>query len=268
MQHPLVLCGHGWLGSYLADTRAPATVISTTRTPEKCRQLARQGYQAIPFTLGDDPAVLTRHCAKATVLLNIPPGRRNPSLDSYLDNMLALIDAMIDVKVGHLIFISTTSVYGEETTHTVTETTPVDPQTVSAKAHVAIEERLRRYPNYRVSIVRLAGLVGPDRHPVNALSGKHFSAGNKVVNLVHVTDVVTALTQLIQRGGEGKTYHLCSLAHPKRGDYYPRTAHARGLALPRFDDTTALPVGKRIDARWSWEMLNTRPQYATPDDMI
>lgn len=268
MQHNLVLCGHGWLGGYLAAACPESHITSTTRTPEKRQTLAEAGVHAMCFSLGDDPTQLVKAGKDATVILNIPPGRRSQNLGDFRQQMCALIDGFMQHNARHVVFISTTSVYGDETNNVVTEMSAVDPQTESAKAHVAIENHLQRYPANRFTILRLAGLTGPDRHPVNMLSGKHFGSGNKVVNLIHIHDVTTALQRIIARGGKGETLHLCSLNHPKRGDYYSRCAHERGLPPPTFEDTTAEPIGKRVDAAWSWERLGVAPDYPTVEKMI
>ncbi|WP_414828537.1 NAD(P)H-binding protein [Alteromonas sp. H39] len=268
MQHNLVLCGHGWLGGYLAATCPDAQITATTRTAEKQQALAGEGIHALCFSLGDDPSQLVQASKDATVILNIPPGRRSKDLGDFRQQMCELVDGFMEHNARQVVFISTTSVYGDETDGTVTETSATDPQTESAKAHVAIEKHIQHYPANRYTILRLAGLTGPDRHPVNMLSGKHFSSGNKVVNLVHIHDVTTALTRIIERGGKGEVLHLCSLSHPKRGDYYSRCAHERGLPPPTFDDTTAVPVGKQIDATWSWEQLGVTPAYPTVEDMM
>lgn len=268
MQHNLLLCGHGWLGGYLAAACPASQITSTTRTLEKCQALADTGINSMRFSLGDDAKQLVQASKDTTVILNIPPGRRSKNLGDFSQQMSELIDGFMQNDARHVVFISTTSVYGDEIDSVVTETSPVDPQTESAKAHVAIENHLQRYPANRYTILRLAGLTGPDRHPVNMLSGKHFSSGNKVVNLVHIHDVIAALKRIIKRGGKGETLHLCSLSHPKRGDYYSRCAHERGLPPPTFDDTAAKPVGKQIDAKWSWERLDIIPSFSTAEDMI
>ncbi len=268
MQHKLVLCGHGWLGGYLAADCPDYQIISTTRTSEKRQSLAEAGFNAQCFALGDNPDELVSVSKDATVILNIPPGRRSSNLADFRQHMCNLIDGFMEHGANQVVFISTTSVYGDETDAVITETSAVDPQTESAKAHVAIETHLQRYPASRYTVLRLGGLTGPDRHPVTMLSGKHFARGNKVVNLVHIHDVVAALKRVIERGGSGEVLHLCSLSHPKRGDYYRRCAHDRGLPLPTFDDTVAEPSGKRVDARWSWQRLGIQPVYATPEDMI
>jgi nucleoside-diphosphate-sugar epimerase len=281
MNNKLVICGYGWLGRYLGKAMsATHTIIATTRSEEKALKISDKHIKGLVFSLGDDTTTLCEALGNATLVLNIPPGRRNTQLDDFTDNMLTLIDNAVAARVARIIFISTTSVYGDNRTDVLNEHASTQPETASAKAHVAIEQHLldlKTNDKVDVKIVRLAGLTGPDRHPVNSLSGRSLNAGNKRINLVHVNDVVAALKTLIfadsSKNNSSKTdstdlYHLCSLQHPKRGDYYTQAAQKKGIAAPTFSDSDLAPTGKVIDAKASWALLGILPDYANPDDMI
>lgn len=267
MSKNVVICGYGWLGRYLAASLSPSTSISaTTRSSEKLKTLKRDGIQGIRFSLGDDSHDLLQALKGATLVLNIPPGRRNTQLDDFTQQMKTLVDDAKEVGVAQVIFISTTSVYGDDTTREIKETSSVMPETASAKAHVDIERHIAaNIENYQ--ILRLAGLVGPDRHPVNSLSGKSLSAGNKQVNLVHIEDVVAAIVNVIEGACTNTTLHLCSNTHPKRGEYYHDAAIAKQLPPPIFSDTEKPPTGKTINATYSWKALGVVPRFADPNAM-
>ncbi|MCQ8850389.1 NAD-dependent epimerase/dehydratase family protein [Alteromonas stellipolaris] len=281
MNNKLVICGYGWLGRYLGKAMsATHTIIATTQSEEKALKISDKHMKGLVFSLGDDTTTLCEALGNATLVLNIPPGRRNTQLDDFTDNMLTLIDNAVAARVARIIFISTTSVYGDNRTDVLSEHASTQPETASAKAHVAIEQHLldlKANANVDVKIVRLAGLTGPDRHPVNSLSGRSLNAGNKRINLVHIHDVVAALKTLIladsSKNKTSKTdstdlYHLCSLQHPKRGDYYTQAAQKKGIAAPTFSESDLAPTGKVIDAKASWALLGITPDYANPDDMI
>ncbi|NDV92551.1 NAD(P)H-binding protein [Alteromonas sp. 345S023] len=268
MSNKVVICGYGWLGSYLGAALSPHySLIATTRDKHKAAQLSTQGIEGVVYQLGDELHNLNRVVTDATLVLNIPPGRKNKDLSDFTQNMLHLIDNAISHKVKHIVFISTTSVYGDSRDGNINIHTPTAPETPSAKAHVKIEQYLLDHAT-KATIVRLAGLTGPDRHPVKSLSGKHLSAGHKRVNLVHVQDVVSALTHIIETPSTETLFHLCSNAHPKRGEYYVEAAKARGLELPVFEDTNHTASGKCIDATACWETLGISPTFSHPNKMI
>ena len=286
MNNKLVICGYGWLGRYLGKAMsATHTIIATTRSKEKALKISDKHIKGLVFNLGDDTITLCDEVSDATLVLNIPPGRRNTQLDDFTNSMLALIDNAVAANVARIIFISTTSVYGDARDDELNEHVSTQPETASAKAHVAIEQHLldlKTNAKVDVKIVRLAGLTGPDRHPVNSLSGRRLNAGNKRINLVHIRDVVAALKTLILAASSkadssnsetSKTdstdlYHLCSLQHPKRGEYYTQAANKKGIPAPTFSESDLPPTGKVIDAKASWDLLGIVPDYANPDDMI
>lgn len=267
MSNKVVICGYGWLGRYLAESLLPtSTLAATTRSDAKLHTLKSKGIQGIRFSLGEDSHTLLHALKDATLVLNIPPGKRNNQLDDFTRHMKKLIDDAKAAGVAKVVFISTTSVYGDSTSREVTETSAVMPETASAKAHVDIESHIAAtIAHYQ--ILRLAGLVGPDRHPVNSLSGKVLEAGNKQVNLVHIEDVVTALVNIIQGACRNTTLHLCSNSHPKRGVYYHEAAIAKQLPPPVFSDTEQPPTGKTINATDSWKALGVVPRFADPKTM-
>jgi len=268
MSTKLVICGYGWLGSHIGNAMLSThEVIATTRTVSKAQQLAQKNIQSIVYSLGDDTSVLDSAFCGATLILNIPPGRKNTQLDDFIHNMLALIESATNAGVKRIIFISTTSVYGDTHNNIVVEDSNIAPQTASAKAHAAIEKYLIDKVQ-QAYIVRLSGLTGPNRHPVTSLSGRSLPAGNKRVNLVHVQDVVSAIKVMVNSSPEHRIYHLCASTHPKRGDYYSRAAIKKGIAPPSFSDTELAPTGKLIVADNSWAYLGITPQYTNVDDMV
>ena len=80
-----------------------------------------------------------------------------------------------------------------------------------------------------MDILRLAGLVGPSRHPGRFFAGKSAPDGQHVVNLVHLQDVVAAIELLLQAPKGGHIYNLCAPRHPARGLFYPQMARELGL---------------------------------------
>ncbi|MDC8832286.1 NAD-dependent epimerase/dehydratase family protein [Alteromonas gilva] len=267
----LLLCGCGWLGGYLASHFANSKQITgTTRSQDKAQQLQQEGVKALLFALGDNPDSLSAHSANSTVILNIPPGRRNTDLDGFTRHMCELITALYrNQPPQQLIFISTTSVYGDQDGD-ITTGSPVAPTTASGEAHVAIEQHIQQCAPENGYILRLAGLVGPDRHPVKSLAGRTLSGANQVVNLVHVDDVVTTIGALMTQQPKQKLWHLSSSAHPMRGEYYPKMANQLGLAPIEFSDGSdhsTLPTGKSINPQATLDALGMTLEFASPWQM-
>ncbi|GEA13508.1 NAD-dependent epimerase/dehydratase family protein [Alteromonas sp. KUL49] len=266
MARRVVFCGYGWMAGYVeakltADNINNWHVAATTTTPDKAERLKAKGIDSYIFKLGDDTVNLVSLLSHSTLILNIPPGRRRADFEAYTHQMKSLVNDALEANVEQIVFISTTSVYGDSHSNKITETSATQPETSSAIAHVAIENHLLVNAPHCSTIVRLSGLIGPDRHPVNSLSGRHLKQGNKRVNLVDGRDVAEALVSVISRVPRGEVFHLSSPSHPKRGDYYTKLASERELTLPTFDDTDKPPCGKVINAEKSWQALGVTPKF-------
>lgn len=269
----ILLCGCGWLGQQLIQplTQANYTLSATRRSASETDKLIEKGLIAAPFELGHPfPDYLLIEPLKTTAIVMLPPGRRNLNCDNWLTNMKQLCNTLLKGSVSHLIFISTTSVYGEHAT-VITEQSPLNPQTASAKAHVELEKYLFDISKTGCSVLRLAGLVGPNRHPITSLSGRQLSEPSKVVNLVHSVDVIEALLRLIELGPQPLPMHVCSIEHPQRKAYYDTCAERYELPKANFiadSDGCSADTGKAIDATETWKVLGVSPKFPSPYDMV
>ncbi len=156
------------------------------------------------------------------------------------------MDSALAHRIPRIIFTSSTSVYGDAQ-GTVKETTPRNPVTNSGRVLEELEDWLHNLPGTSVDILRLAGLVGPGRHPGRFFAGKTAPDGEHGVNLVHLEDVIGAITLLLQAPKGGHIYNICAPAHPARNVFYPQMARLLGLEPPQFRNSLDSGKGKIID---------------------
>lgn len=262
MHKKIGICGCGWLGLPLAmQLKASGyTVLGTSRNKDKLKFMAEQGIQAFEYSLG---APLPWSAAPPDVLvINIPPGRREFDEVRFVAAMTALINQAL-VQKSHILFISSTSVYGEVSGE-IFETTQTQPVTASAKAHAIIEQQVLQGSG---TILRLAGLTGPARHPVRHLSGRVLDKGQQPINLVHQQDVITAIKAIIAKQLWRQTFHLSATEHPSRAEFYTWAATAAGLAVPQFSQGNNAEAGRWINASATLDKLGFTLQYPSPYDM-
>jgi nucleoside-diphosphate-sugar epimerase len=126
-----------------------------------------------------------------------------------------------------VLFTSSTGIYGSSS-GVITETSPIAADTASGKAVAAAEAWLQEQP-VSLTICRLAGLIGPDRHPGRFYSGRTIPQGDAPVNLVVQADVIDAIRLIIRSGLPQGIYNVCAASHPPKGDYYSAAAKAIGL---------------------------------------
>ncbi|MBV9488243.1 MAG: NAD-dependent epimerase/dehydratase family protein [Verrucomicrobia bacterium] len=101
---------------------------------------------------------------------------------------------------GHLLFCSSTSVYGQQDGQTVDEESPAEPARETGRILLEAERLVTAHGG---TVARLAGLYGPDRCvPLDKLlAGTAALEGNgeRIVNNLHQADAVSALIHLSQR---------------------------------------------------------------------
>ena len=142
------------------------------------------------------------------------------------------------------------------------ETTLRNPVTNSGRVLEELEDWLHNLPGTSVDILRLAGLVGPGRHP-DALPEKPPLMVKHGVNLVHLEDVIGAITLLLQAPKGGYIYNICAPAHPARNVFYPQMARLLGLE-PQFRNSLDSGKGKIIDGSRICNELGFEYQYPDP----
>lgn len=111
--------------------------------------------------------------------------------------MQEIVDSAPAHHIPRIIFTSSTSVYGD-IDGMAKENTERRPVTASGRVLKELEDWLHNLPGTQVDILRLAGLVGPGRHPGRFFAGKSAPDGQHGVNLVHLEDVIGAIELLLQ----------------------------------------------------------------------
>lgn len=266
----VAVIGAGWLGLPLCEKlkNSGKTVYATKRSAQDAEQVTYKGIDAFAYELGDEalPESLTK-CH--LYIINIGAGRRRFEKNVFETQMIKLLRQCLDDKRKKLIFVSTTSVYGERVRE-IKEDAEVEPISDSAQAHVAIEDFLKNNFPKSCTILRLAGLISEDRHPAVHFDGKKdVTQAHRMVNLIHRDDAISAIEKIIEKKLFGRVFHLCASEHPTRKDYYCWAAEQLELVPPQFLDETEQPAtGKKIDASDTLEALELELKYPSPYGML
>ena len=267
----VLVLGCGWLGLALARALIEAghPVSGTTTTPENLPSLREAGIDAHLLRLGStfgpaDEELLLSLLRQADVLvLNVPP--RAAASGAYPTLLRPVHRAVATAGIGHVLFVSSTSVYPNEARR-MRESDAVSTRDAASDVLRAEGHFVPRYGQWKSTVVRLGGLFGPDRAPGRFLAGrKDLDQGNAPVNLVHLTDVVGVIAGIIQHGLWGHTLNVCAAQHPRRRDFYPAAAEFLKLHSPTFKDEPAeLVSGKTIDS----SLVRTLLPYAFRHDEV
>lgn len=231
------ILGCGWYGLELAKSLIAQgyTVKGSSTTAEKLPILS--GYQIQPFLVSfekDETHYDPLFFQTDILFVCIPPKRSTSQQAAYCHKIESICNAAILHKVPNLIFISSTSVYGDHNTE-VTELTSPIPETASGNAILEAENLLKKQHGFSCTILRFAGLVGPGRHPGKFFAGKTgIPNGQAPVNLIHLTDCIGISLHLIKHQLFGLTINACSPDHPAKQDFYAAAALQAKLPPPGF----------------------------------
>ena len=199
------------------------------------------------------------------LITSLPPSRF--SSQQYCEHLAFLANQAKKQGVQHLIFTSSTSVF-PDISGQFDESSPLSAETEIGKTLIKAEKCLFQSEISHCDILRLAGLIGKQRHPVKFLAGKcNLKQGNSPVNLVHLEDCIQAITTLLMNPNGLRTYHLCAPIHPTREEYYTKAAACYDLFTPQFECSDSDPK-RIIMADKICRDLGFAYRYPNPDDML
>jgi len=261
----ITIIGYGWLGLPLAQSLQAAghTIAGSTTSESKLETLEKSGLPAVVLDLSDDlqqtPEIFEN---TDIVILNFPPKYKS-DFPNYADQCLKA--ANLFGAAAKFILISSTTIYpnevpvARESEYDRSKFTTIDPIAFA-------EEQMHQLLGERLTVVRMAGLIGGERHIANFFAGKtDIPHGDTPVNLIHRTDCIRIIERIIEKNCWGETFNACASEHPAKGVYYTFACAQLGLEKPHFLGGV---LGKTIDNSHSKKVLDFTYVYDTPFDFF
>ena len=258
------ILGCGWLGMPLAKAllEKGIQINGSTTTVEKLSLLQSENINPflidIPLIIDEGSVDMINFSSSMnsflqgseTLIIDIPPKLRNLSAatdeKTFVKKIATLIPFIIKSTVQNVLFVSSTSVYGENQ-GTVDESTKPEPETESGKQLLECESLLKSNSNFKTTILRFGGLIGSDRQPGKYLAGReNLENPDSPVNLIHQKDCIGIILKIIESDYWNETFNAVSPFHPSRESYYSQKAADLNLPLPKFDHSKP-SVGKLIE---------------------
>jgi nucleoside-diphosphate-sugar epimerase len=240
------LLGSGWLG--LALTRyfqqQSFRVKASTRASTRFDQL--RAFGAIPHLVDIDNLSndIQTFLDCDVLIVNIT----SKNIPSYIE----LIRTLEESAVRRVLFVSSTSVY-QNTNDMVTESEGLE--NVDSPLY-QIERLFISSPHFETTVVRLAGLIGPGRHPgLFFKNGKLVEQPDSPVNLIHQTDCVNIIGQIIEQKALGEIFNACAGSHPTKRDFYGQAKQSLGQSPPNFGQSNE-PAFKIVSNQKLKRVLN------------
>ncbi len=236
MKQKLAILGCGWLGVALGKHyhKKGWEVKASVRTLEKLKVLEKHGFKSFQINLtpleieGDYVKFLANN---DVLVIAIPPGLRYLNPESFVEKIALLCHHLSPNQ--RIIFISSTAVYGASQGLVDEFTTPL-PETENGQQILAAERLLQAHCS-QATVLRFAGLLGPNRHPIFGLSSKKtIVSGGTPINLIHLEDCIGLIETIIERSFWGKLVCGVSPYQPTKKQFYRAAAKDHGVPEPQF----------------------------------
>lgn len=198
MSKSLTILGAGYTARFLLPLAARhyARVLATSRDPD--RQL---NYLAPDRRIGFDltQRETWKHIPTETDLLWCFPAMPHDLVREFA--------ATLAPPSRRLVVLSSTSAYkigasAEYPPPWIDETAPID----LTKPRVQSEEFLRT--DCGAIVLRVAGIYGPGRNPLDWIRTGRVSPSRKFVNLIHVEDLASVCLAALEQGKAGEAYNV------------------------------------------------------------
>ena len=237
-------------------------VFALIRNPAYLEKLRLLGVLPIVGDL-DNRASLARITGLADAVLHFAPPTNSGARDMRTRSLLSALSRGTQPK--HLIYISTSDVYGDCGGARVSESHPLNPQTARAQRRVDAERQIRSWAkrnHVKASVLRVPGIYAADRLPLDRLRAGTPAITQKedsYTNHIHADDLARISIAALQQGRACRVYHASDDSDLKMGDYFDVVAYAFGLPhVPRLPRAEI----KRIASPALWSFMNESRRLA------
>lgn len=246
------------------------SVVGSKTTPDGVAAATLRGINSYQLQVSDqlegDIDDIKQLFAVDALVITLPAARNKAGSQQYIRTVQALVDTALAYQVSRIIFLSSTSVYGDMTGQ-LNEDSALQPATSAAQSLCYLEQWMHSLPQISVDILRLSGLVGNGRHPGRFLAGKkNIPGAEHRVNLVHQDDVIMAIDYVLRQAQGGHLYNLCLANHPVKREFYTQMAQQLGLEAPHFIED--ISQGKQVDGSRICDELGFRYRYSQLENIL
>lgn len=262
-----LVIGCGYLGHRVAAKWRDDghEVFVLTRSADKAEQFRADGLHPI---IGDimQPDTLRFPAQISTCLYAIALDRSGPhsKREVYVDGLKNILAAPT-FQPDRVIYISSTSVYGQAEGDPIDETSETAPTLENGQICLAAETSVRQQTQLPWNVLRLSGIYGPGRLLARKekLAARETLPGNPEgwLNLIHVDDACQAVLACEAHPEAINELFLISDDRPiRRKEYYTLLAEQFGAPAPVFGDMTT-NLGKRCDNSKARERIGFTPSF-------
>ncbi len=239
----IVGCGYTGIEFAALAVQNGCSVYAATRSPQKAQELRDRGISPIVYDWlnpkrepslpeVDSLLISVSHAAVESV----PP---NETHVRGLRNLFASRTDWFEKAV----YLSTTGVFASQGAgEWVDESSPTGPKRPGSIAALSAENWLNEHlPSSKRTILRLAGIYGPNRIPnIERLRNRlpMETDPNAYLNLVHVRDIASIVWQNMMKPDLSDLYCVSDGSPVLRRDYYSEICRWLGFPNPNWNSST------------------------------
>ena len=211
----------------------------------------------------------SRHDA---VVYCVAPGRAGDPVTAFRNGPAKCLERLCESgrqPPRSFVFISSTGVYHQRDGSWVDEGSPAEPAEERHRHLLAGEEAVlaasREMGIQAASVLRLGGLYGPGRSPVEWLRRPEMrervlrGGAEAFMNWVRVEDAARAAALALERTEGGGVYLIVDGTPVRRGEFYRFAAEIAGLPAPELPSDPS-DLGKRCSGRKAAADLSFEPR--------
>ena len=203
-----------------------------TRNINNIKSLTKKGIAAVHWS---DRRGIGNYIRKAdTVLLCVPPaGFFDPVKEEF---SLLFSDLQ---KKSKIIYLSSTGVYGDHRGNWVDEKSDLNPTTDLGLRRLYTErlwEKFSKDLRKTLIIIRLAGIYGPGRSPIDKLAKGKANIVSKpeiLFSRIHIDDIVEIIKLCVEKDDVSGIYNLCDHHPASQGKVMEEACRLFGCDTPK-----------------------------------
>jgi nucleoside-diphosphate-sugar epimerase len=222
-------------------------------------ELSRLGVVQISGDL-DQRNSLRRLAGIADAVIHSAPPPQTGSDDPRTRRLIACLRQGKSVP-RHLVYISTSGVYGNCDGATVAETRPLAASSARAKRRISAEQQLRdfgkrsgAYRACKISILRAPGIYAADRLPLDRVRQRLplIAAGeDSFTNHIHANDLGRACLAALHHGRKNRAYNINDDSDLAMGEWFDLLADS--FQLPRAPRMSRAQAANALSpTQWSF----------------
>jgi nucleoside-diphosphate-sugar epimerase len=250
----IVIIGCGYIGSEVAQIwkKRGYCVTATTRNPERLDALSKVSQKSIILKGNDEDELVPLIADNDAIIITIAADSPEHYESTYLNTAQILRHLALEMDLPrHLIYTSSTSVYGDHHGQWVDETSDLIAKSEQGKILIETEKNYLSLQEvgWRISLLRLSEIYGPSRElsrRVKQFEGHVLpGSGEHYTNMIHKVDCAHAIDYALRHHLDG-IYNLSDDEHPSRKELYDAIANKFKIPKVKWDpEHTSLHTGNK-----------------------